>query len=263
MGMGGRMKKFARLVASLAVVGLAMAPLLRANAQAQENQSPLTIMQGDSPIHVFPTVGGASTLAPLLADTGPLLYNGRPVMLNATTYAIFWLPAKLQDGTPTSVSALYRPVIKKFLTDYPAHGIDNNNTQYFQTVGPTTTYIHNTGAFLDTSSYPASGCADSATPGDCLTDGQIQKEIKKVMALAGWTGGLHHIFLLFTSSGEGSCVDSSHCAYTFYCGYHNAIVSGGIAPIIYANMPYAETSVCQLPSEPSPTAIPRRTTLRP
>jgi len=83
------MRKLTRLIASLAVVGLAMAPLLRADAQAQVNQSPLTIMQGDSPIHVLPTVGGASTLAPLLVDTGPLQYNGGPVMLNATTYAIF------------------------------------------------------------------------------------------------------------------------------------------------------------------------------
>ena len=51
--------------------------------------------------------------------------------VNATTYAIFWLPAKLQNGTPTSISLLYRLLIRKFLTDYPGHGIDNNNTQYF------------------------------------------------------------------------------------------------------------------------------------
>jgi hypothetical protein len=255
------MRKLTRFIASLAVVGLAMAPLLRANAQAQENQSPLTIMQGDSPIHVFPTIGGASTLAPFLVDTGPLVYNGGPVMTNTTTYAIFWLPAKLQNGAPTSMSALYRPVIKKFLADYPAHGIDNNNTQYFQTISSITTYIHNTGAFggsfVDTSPYPASGCVDS-TLGGCLTDAQLRKEIKKVMALNGWTGGLHHIFLLFTSQGEGSCIDSSNtqCAYILYCGYHTAIISGVPAPIVYTNEPYAETSVCQVHLAPSPNGDP-------
>ena len=37
-----------------------------------------------------------------------------------------------------------------------------------------------------------------------------------------------------------------------YCGYHSAMVSGVPAPIIYANEPYGDLSVCQLPSIPSP-----------
>jgi hypothetical protein len=254
------MKKLTSFVASLAIVGLAMAPISAVKAQAQENKSPLTISQGDSTIHIFPTVGGATTLAPLLVDTGPLTYHGGPVMVNATTYAIFWLPSNLQTGTPTDMSALYRPVIKKFLTDYPGHGIDNNNTQYSQFIGGITTYIHNAGAFggafLDTSAYPASGCSDAATPGNCLTDSQIQKEVKKVMFLAGWTGGLRHIFLVFTSRGEGTCVDPSHCSYTFFCAYHGAFVNGAGTTIIYANMPYANTAVCQVGSTPSPNGDP-------
>ena len=86
------------------------------------------------------------------------------------------------------------------LADYPFHGIDNNNTQYFQTVGSTTTYILNAGSFggfaVDTSPYPASGCTDSFTLGNCITDAQIQAEIQKVMASKGWTGGLKNQFLL-------------------------------------------------------------------
>jgi len=122
-------------------------------------------------------------------------------------------------------------------------------------------YIHNTGkfggAFVDTSPYPASGCPDPATPGNCLTDAQIRKEIKKVVALMGWPVGLHNMFLLFTSSGEGSCIDSSGtiCSYTFYCGYHGFIPTS-TSVIIYSNEPYAETSVCQLPFEPSPNSDP-------
>jgi hypothetical protein len=252
------MRKLTRFIASLAVVGLAMAPLLRPSALAQESQSPLTMRADDgSSIHIFPTVDGATTLAPLLVDTGPLDYHGGPVMLNATTYAIFWVPAKLQNGAATGMSATYRPILKRMLSDYPGHGIDNNNTQYFQTTS-TTTYIHNTGqfggAFVDTSPYPASKCTDSLRLGNCLTDAQLRREIKKVMALKGWTGGFNHIFLLFTSDGEGSCIDSTStaCAYTLYCGYHSAIVSGVPAPIIYANEPYGDLSVCQLPSIPSP-----------
>src|SRR5579871_85765 len=41
-------------------------------------------------------------------DSGdlPLDYHNGPVMRDtSTSYAIFWLPSTLQDGTPTSVSA--------------------------------------------------------------------------------------------------------------------------------------------------------------
>jgi hypothetical protein len=255
------MTKLTKLVASLAIVGLAMAPLLR-SARAQENQSPLTVATDEGAAHFFPTVDGARSLAPLLVP-GPLAYNGGPIMPNVTTYAIFWVPPKLQDGTPTGMSPNYRPILKKFLMDYPAHGIDNNNTQYYQHISGITTYIHNAGkfggAFVDTSHYPASGCTDSARPGGCLTDHQIQNEIKKVMALAGWTGGLNHMFLLFTSDGEGSCFTaaSTTCAYVTsisnpgYCAYHG-FFSTATSTVIYGNEPYGDLSVCQASSIPSP-----------
>jgi len=255
------MRTLTRFVASLAIVGLATVPVLRTSALAQESQSPLSVVaDGGSSIHIFPTVVGANTLAPLLADTGPLEYFGGPVMANPTIYAIFWNPLKLQSGAPTSMSATYQIILKRMLRDYPAHGIDNNNTQYFQTISGITTYIHNTGtwggAFVDTSPYPASVCSDPQTPGNCLTDAQLRREIKNVMALRGWTGGINHLFLLFTSAGEGSCIDatinSTICAYTRYCGYHSAFFNAVGSPIIYANEPYGELTHCQAPGIPSP-----------
>jgi hypothetical protein len=256
------MRKLTRYVASLAIVGLAMAPLLRTSALAQESKSPLSVAADDgSSIHIFPTVDGATTLAPLLAPTGPLEYFGGSVMVNPTIYAIFWDPPTLQTGAPTSMSATYPPIVKRTLRDYPGHGIDNNNTQYFQIVSGITTYIHNTGtwggAFVDTSPYPASVCTDPQTPGNCLTNTQLQHEIKKVLALKGWTGGINHLFLLFTSEGEGSCISSSStvCAYNppnGYCGYHSAFFNAVGTPIIYTNQPYGELTHCQAPSIPSP-----------
>ena len=85
-------------------------------------------------------------------------------------------------------------MLKQFLADYPAHGIENNSTQYYQIVGKTATYIHNVGAFggfyLDTNPYPASGCNDPATGTHCITDAQLQAEVTRVMTLKGWkTGG--------------------------------------------------------------------------
>lgn len=264
------MRRFMRFAAILAIAGLAMLPLLRTNARAQESQSPilqspLTVTDGDSHIHIFPTIRGTNTLTPFFVDAGPLNYHGGPIMPNITTFAIFWVPAKLQNGAPTGMSASYRPILKRLLTDYPAHGIDNNNTQYSQAIGTTTaTYIHNSGkfggAFVDTSPYPASGCIDSATPGNCLTDAQIRKEIEKVVALKGWPVGLSNMFLLFTSSGEGSCINSSNanCSYASggYCGYHSNIGTKPGTAIIYSNEPYGETTVCQVPFAPSPNGDP-------
>jgi hypothetical protein len=180
------MRKLTGFVASIAVVGLAMALLLRTSALANENQSLLSVSADDgSTIHIFPTVNGATTLAPLL--TGPLEYFGGRVMANPTIYAIFWDPPTLQSGAATGMSATYAPILKKMLRDYPSHGLGNNNTQYFQIISGITTYVHNTGtwggAFVDTSPYPASGCTDPQTPGNCVTDAQLRHEVRKAMAL--------------------------------------------------------------------------------
>jgi len=231
--------------------------LLFCAAAAQDASSPLTLRGEDGhAAHIFPTVHLAPALPP---DSGPLVYNGGPVIqATLTTYAIYWVPAKLQNGKPTSMTVHYQTVLSNMLRDYETHGLDNNNTQYYQVVSGAKQYIQNKGAFggqyIDTDPYPSSGCSDSATPGACITDAQLQTEIQKVMALKGWTGGLTKMFLVFTSSGEGSCFDSSSssCAYTDYCAYHSYISAS--APIIYGNEPFGLPADCQEPGTPSPNA---------
>jgi hypothetical protein len=163
----------------------------------------------------------------------------------------------LQNGHSTSLPSSYQNIQTDLLRAYPGHGIANNNTQYYMTTGSSTTQVHtyvrNVGAFggsyLDTSAYPASGCSDSVTPGNCVTDAQIQAEVKKVMALKGWTGGLSHMFFVYTSSGEGSCSGTS-CAYTQYCAYHGYFLSGS-TPVVYGNEPYAAAGSCQGGASPN------------
>lgn len=91
-------------------------------------------------IHLKPTVRGAAALAKAFADTGPLVYMGGPTMTFPTLYAIFWLPPALQNGGPTSIPLHYALLNIDVLVDYPFHGIDNNNTQYYQIVGTTKTF---------------------------------------------------------------------------------------------------------------------------
>jgi hypothetical protein len=215
--------------------------------------------------HIMPTVQGARALAKARALApfagGPLVYHaGGSIMQRAKLYAIFWIPAALQNGGSTGMPVAYQNLQTRLLADYTANGIDNNNTQYYQIIGPTT-YIQNAagvilnnglaGFAVDNAPYPASGCFDTATPGNCITDAQIQAEIQRVMALKGWTSGPNKMFLLYTSSGEGSCFDAggTSCAYTDYCAYHGFI--GTSPPIIYANMPFGNLSVCAA-GQPSP-----------
>ena len=208
-------------------------------------------------VHIFPTAEYAhAVLATAAATATPLIYHGGPIMPSVTSYVIFWVPPKLQDGTSTVLSSQYQKIQDTFLADYPAHGVDNNNTQYYQASGGVKTYVNNVGSFssdyVDTSPYPASACNDSITPKNCITDAQIQAEVKKVMALKGWKGGVQAIFLVYTSKGEGSCFDlgSTSCAYTQYCAYHGAIQQ--TPPVIYANMPYGDSAYCQNTGVPSP-----------
>ena len=223
----------------------------------------LTLGSAGKSVHIFPIKQRADTLLRALAAAPtPLLYHsGGQIMPSVTIYTIFWQPPKLQTGAVApALTATYRNLQIRLMTDYPGHGVGNNNTQYYQTVGGVTSYVKNAGSFggsyVDASPLPASGCNDSATPGNCITDAQIQTEIKKVVASKNWHGGPGTIFFLYTVRGEGSCFDSSStsCAYTAYCAYHGAV--SGTTPIIYANMPYGDPANCQTPGTPSPSGDP-------
>jgi len=209
---------------------------------------------GGSPVNN----GGSPVNNKVNSTSGVLVYHaGGSVMPYQLVYLIFWAPAHLQNGATTGFSAKYGTVNYLHPAWVPSDGLLNLATQYYQTIGGVTTYILNAGYFagvyVDSGALPASGCTDSATPGNCITDAQIQTEIAHVMAVNGWTGGMNKIFILFTSSGEGSCFTASGggCAYTDYCAYHGFFSSGG-QNVIYANMPYANPATCQTGAETSP-----------
>lgn len=255
------MNRFCNTLTRLAVASTA-GLLLQMGAQAQQlPQSPLTLGNSNHAVHILPTVDTARSLIQPNTDTGPMLYHsgGSVMHPSVQVFTIFWVPSKLQNGGSTGMSSHYQSVQKSMLTDYAGHSLDNNNTQYYQISGGTTTYIQNAGSFgksiLDTNPYPASGCSDSATPGNCITDAQIQAEIKRVMSAMSLTGGLNKIYMLFTSSGEGSCFDSSgnSCAYVQYCAYHGSFKIG-TTPVVYSNEPYGNLNVCQIQNAPSPNS---------
>jgi hypothetical protein len=86
-----------------------------------------------SNVHILPTPNAFNLLrqfAPPL-QSGPLVYHsGGSIMPSVTNYVIYWVPPSLQNGGPTSLSPAYQAIETRLMKDYPAHGIDNNNTQY-------------------------------------------------------------------------------------------------------------------------------------
>ena len=68
----------------------------------------------------------------LAGTSNNMTYNGGPVMLTSTTYAIYREPATLQDGAATHVSATYNSLIQRYFGDVGGSGL-YNNTQYYRT----------------------------------------------------------------------------------------------------------------------------------
>jgi hypothetical protein len=207
---------------------------------------------------VPPAPGGGSPVNNRVNnESGVLVYHaGGSVMPYQLVYVIFWAPAHLQNGGATGFSPLYGTINYLHPAWVPDNSLFDIATQYYQTIGGVTSYVVNAGYFagyyVDSGALPASGCSDTYTPNNCITDAQIQAEVAHAMTINGWTGGMNKIFILFTSSGEGSCFDSgsSSCAYTQYCAYHGHFSSGG-QTVIYANMPYSNYSTCSSGTEPN------------
>jgi outer membrane protein assembly factor BamB len=189
-------------------------------------------------------------------DVLPLEYHNGPVMrTTSTSYAIFWLPSTLQDGSATAVNATYVSLITRYFGDIGGSGLYNTATQYYDGGGSIVNSSTLGGVWMDTSPYPASGCQDMSTPGDCMSDTQFQNEVAKAMQANGWNGGLNNLFYVFTSAGEGSCFDisSSACAFMQYCAYHSYFQTNAGQNVIYANMPYMGTALngCGISNSPN------------
>lgn len=170
-----------------------------------------------------------------------LIYHGGPVMTKSVSYLIFWEPPKLQDGKTASVARTYNSLIKRFFNDENHTTFMDIPTEYEVFGGQQITNSATLGgSWVDTHAYPASGCSDSATPGDCLSQDQVVAEIKHAMKQNSWKAAPTHAFYLFTAKGEGSCLPDSSCALVQFCAY-NTTFPKGAKTAIYANMPYDQT----------------------
>ncbi len=185
---------------------------------------------------------------------GKLTYHGGAVMTTNKTYTVFWQPSGqyMQSGYQATVNQYFTDVshdsgmptnVYAAGTQYTMNG--NTNIQYASTFAGTAT---------DTSAFPVNGCTPSGGESVCLSDAQLQAELKKVIGQQGWTINGTNMFFIFTPRNVGSC-DQGSCTFTTYCAYHGTATPAN-GQFIYANMPYSVTTLSQYTGSCNPGQFP-------
>jgi PKD repeat protein len=179
--------------------------------------------------------------AALSSASGTLDYHGGPVLHSSSPYLIFWAPSG--ESIPPSTTSL----LERYFADVAADSGGSANvyavarqftdssgfadySQTFSTAGQ---------AILDTQPYPArkAGCAEM-NASTCLTDAQVQSEIKRLVAadeLPTGTGDRAPIYFVVLPADVNECYSGSECADNAFCAYHSNFLDGG--QLLYAAIP--------------------------
>jgi hypothetical protein len=180
------------------------------------------------------------------SSTGQLEYHGGPIMPSNTNYALYWAPS----GAP-KYPAEYQSGINEYLEKL-AHdsggdqNVDSVATQYGDSAGQFANYdSHFGGALIDTDAYPANGCLAAPI---CLTDKQIEEELKSYVKARSLPHDYTHEYFVLTPPGVEDCLEATSLECSagsnrpVYCAYHSFIgLTGG--PLIYANDPYVTGNI--------------------
>ncbi len=185
------------------------------------------------------------------SEKGNLVYHGGPIMPSNTNYTLYWSP----EGS-AAYPAEYQSGVNQYLGDL-AHdsggvqNVDSVATQYSDEAGEFVKYASHFGddpkvggQLIDTDPYPKNGCTQAKI---CLTDEQLQEELKKYVLEHGLPTGLEHEYFILTPPKVESCFEengfecSAGSKAPAYCAYHNFMHTepeekGPV--IIYANDPY-------------------------
>jgi len=152
--------------------------------------------------------------------------SGRPVVHGSNVYVIYWDPAYKYHGD-------WQEVIDRFVHDMGAGSgslstVFAVDTQYTDTTDTPAQYQSTyRGAYTDTHPYPVGGnCADPKPLQSaewskvgaltCLTDAQVQEELRRFVTEHGLPTGMHSVFYMLTPPGATVCLDSGgikgHCS---------------------------------------------------
>ena len=227
-----------------------------APAMATPITSAATTARASRPASYVPLRGAAGSTVGLDKTFTNLDYNGGPVMPSNTDYIVFWSPRGLGAYGP-GAPPQYTTGLQQYFSDL-AHdsggrqNVDSVATQYNDLTGASSRYaVTFGGALLDTDPYPKSQCPVNGPVIECLTDGQLQRELEKVVTAHHLKRDLTHEYFLMTPPHVENCFTGDATAsppfggcsagevpssLAFYCAYHQ---NSSIAPmLIYSNNPY-------------------------
>jgi len=256
----------ALVVASLVVGG---------RAATAAPTAPAVHALGLVPRHHAPLTSATSINPNCIGCTPPLSYGGDPVMGgtapggtpgSVVVTPVFWAPA------PYVFPSSYKTIINRYLSDVAAASGSTTNAfavanQYFQVRNGRVQWIHvhvTAAAELDVSagfsSAGGAACTNDPTTEPtlkaCVTDAQLVKVLTQVAGSKHLAVDDTHLYAVFFPPTVATCEaagsDSSakknanQCSTNAYCGYHSE-ASIGSAPLIYANLPYADLSGCADP----------------
>ena len=177
-----------------------------------------------------------------------LSYHGGPVMHSNTTHLIFWSP------TADPMPANYQSVITKYFTDVAADSskvtnVYSTDPQYTDTTGTGAAYNSTYGGSWVDNTAITDHCSGAYAGSDfapttCVIDSDLHATIARaIVANPQWAPSPTTMFFVFTPPNVGSCFTATDgdCPDSSYCAYHDFFAQGG-ANVIYANMPYSDTS---------------------
>jgi PKD repeat protein len=242
------------------VAGTVIAVLAVACALAPSAGAVLVKIDHHRPFGVIPVKGvRPSSIPGSLAnssstsgtDTGAVQnVNSGPVLHGSTPYLVFWDPS----NGGTGLTAADRSLFERYFADVAANsgGLSNVfgvDRQYYDSSGfaDYRQMWSNSNAILDTNPYPTSGQCTATPQYDeptCLTDGQIQAEVTRLIAadnLPTGVGGDAPVYFVVTPPTVNSCLPATGpapqtCADHDFCAYHSSF-SDGHANVVYADIP--------------------------
>lgn len=227
-----------------------------------------------------PRIGGALGLMPPLGAHGyqdiatgqktPVTYHGGNVMAGGiTVHTVFWAPSGYSfSGSPGAGAPGYEALVQQFFTDV-AHdsgapgtctGSECNAltvlTQYAEgtSAGAVTpgdysiSYSTAADSIDATDPYPSAvdQCASPSGIQTCVTDGQVQSEVDKlIQATPGTPRGLHNLWFVFLPPNVDECITPGVCGSNAFAGYHSlsnvghgvTIYAVAVDPLIEVTLP--------------------------
>ncbi len=190
--------------------------------------------------------------------------HGHAVVQSSNVYAIYW------DPTKYDYHGDWQHDIDGFLNDVGTESGSLSNvlavdSQYVDKTNHRAGYsVIFRGAYTDTDAYPTADCAAPAPfvgygsiTRTCLTDAEIQTELKSFISQHKLQTGMNAIFYMLTPPGINVCLDgggpTGHCSdyvkssqasyEASFCSYHNFInpdsaPEGDASTILYAVVPW-------------------------